>query len=309
MSRIAARFEQLKKSGQKAYVGYVMAGFPAEAESLELGRKLLAAGADLLEIGVPFSDPIADGVVIQKAADSALKAGGSLAMAQRLVSQLRSESQAPLLLMSYLNPVLARGYAAFAEEAKACGADGVIIPDMTPEESGPLKKALAVQGLDLIFLAAPSSTRDRIKKIAKAASGFIYVVSVAGVTGERSAFDARLKSTVALLRQETPMPLAIGFGISSPENALLEAEASPAGRRIVGMRSGSSPEFAVDDRPVTGAKLRLEPGRHRVRVGAGSPAYVVTPLPADAFASVVGRGRSHSPLFEYEIESEASAAP
>jgi tryptophan synthase alpha chain len=219
MNRIASIFAALKASHKKAYIGYVMAGFPDEAQSLELGRRLLAAGADMLEIGVPFSDPIADGAVIQKAADLSLKAGGSLAMAQRVLARLRAESDKPLLMMTYLNPLLARGYSAFAKEAKDCGADGLIVPDMTPEESAPLKSELSAQGLDLIFLAAPTSTPQRLKKIAAAASGFIYVVSVAGVTGERSAFDSRLDSTVAALRAATKLPLAIGFGVSSAESA------------------------------------------------------------------------------------------
>lgn len=219
MSRIASTFAALKASGKKAYIGYVMGGFPDEAASLELGRKLLAAGADLLEVGVPFSDPIADGTVIQKAADLALKAKGSLAMSQRVLAQLRHEFDKPLLLMTYLNPILARGIEAFAEEARACGADGVIVPDMTPEESGELARQLKSHGLDLIFLAAPTSTKERISKIARAASGFIYVVSVAGVTGERSAFDARVGSVVAELRKVSKLPLAIGFGVSSPETA------------------------------------------------------------------------------------------
>jgi tryptophan synthase alpha chain len=219
MSRIAPAFEALRSSGRKAYIGYVMAGFPDEDASLAMGRQLLADGADLLEIGVPFSDPIADGPVIQKAADEALKHGGSMAMSQRLLSKLRAETDKPLLLMTYLNPLLARGIPGFAEEARACGADGVIVPDMTPEESGQLSPELSKRGLDLIFLAAPTSTPQRLKKIAMAASGFIYVVSVAGVTGERSAFDARLDATVAQLRSMTKLPLAIGFGISTPASA------------------------------------------------------------------------------------------
>jgi tryptophan synthase alpha chain len=219
MSRIASAFSGLKAKGRKAYVGYVMAGFPSEAASLELGRALLKGGADLIEVGVPFSDPIADGAVIQKAADMALKAGGSLAAALRVLAQLRSETDKPLLVMTYLNPLLARGLEAFAEEAKACGADGLIVPDITPEECGPLKAALGSQGLDLIFLAAPTSTPERLKKIAQAAGGFIYVVSVAGVTGERSVFDARLGATVAALRKASRLPLCIGFGVSSPETA------------------------------------------------------------------------------------------
>jgi tryptophan synthase alpha chain len=219
MSRIAATFEKLASEKRKAFVGYSMAGFPDEAQALELGQGLLRSGADLLEIGVPFSDPIADGVVLSHAAEIALKQGASLAMSLRLVKALRAESEAPLLLMSYLNPLLAYGMARFAQDAAAAGADGVVVPDLTPEESAPWAKAFKAQGLDIIFLAAPTSTPARLKVIAKSASGFIYVVSVAGVTGERSTFDARLDGTIATLRQITKLPLAIGFGISSPETA------------------------------------------------------------------------------------------
>jgi tryptophan synthase alpha chain len=250
MSRIASTFAKLKKEGKKAYIGYSMAGFPDEAGSLELGRKLLAAGADLLEIGVPFSDPIADGVVIQRVAELALEKQGSMSMALRVLASLRKETQAPLLLMSYLNPLIARGLSSFAEEAVAAGADGVIVPDMTPEESGILKKILDAQGLDLVFLAAPTSTPERLKKIAKAASGFIYVVSVAGVTGERTAFDARLDKTVAELRRSTDLPLAIGFGVSSPETAR-EAAAKADGVVVAstvlkGLLDGSDLNAAIE---------------------------------------------------------------
>jgi tryptophan synthase alpha chain len=219
MSRIASCFSELKTKGRKAYVGYVMSGFPDPAAALSLGGKLLESGADLLEIGIPFSDPIADGPVITRAAEAALKGASKTADALELVARLRSKSQAPLLLMSYLNPILAMGYAAFAKEAAKAGADGLVVPDLIPEESKELKAELGKNGLDLIFLAAPTSTPARLKKIATASSGFIYVVSVAGVTGERSSFDSRLDACIAGLRKQTQIPLCVGFGVSSPESA------------------------------------------------------------------------------------------
>jgi tryptophan synthase alpha chain len=230
MSRIEASFSALKSKKQKAYIGYVMAGFPDEAASFELAQGLLQAGADLLEIGVPFSDPIADGVVIQRCGELALASGASLAMALKLAKRLRESSPKPLLLMSYLNPILAKGAEAFASEAKASGVDGFVIPDLTPEEAGPLSKIFKASGLDIVFLAAPTSTPARLKKIAAAASGFIYMVSVAGVTGERSGFDARLGNALAQLRKATHLPVAVGFGVSSPETA---AQAAAQGDGVV----------------------------------------------------------------------------
>lgn len=230
MGRIDSTFAALKAQGRKAFIGYVMSGFPDKPASLALARGLLKEGADLLEIGLPFSDPIADGPVIQKAAEAALKQEGALEFGFEMAKALRAEAQAPLLFMCYLNVVLAPGAEAFAARAKAAGADGVIIPDLTPEESGALKKALEAQGLDLIFLAAPTSTPARLKKIAKAASGFIYMVSVAGVTGEKKSFDVRLDKTVAALRKETRLPLCVGFGVSSPETA---KEAASKGEGVV----------------------------------------------------------------------------
>jgi tryptophan synthase alpha chain len=218
MGRLNETFAALAATRKKAYIGYALAGFPGVGDDLAFARSVLA-GADILELGVPFSDPIADGVVLQRCSELALAQGGGLERAFELARQLRAESPKPLVLMSYLNPLLTHGLEAFAHRAKAAGIDGVIIPDLPPEEAGGPAAALAGAGLDLVFLAAPTSTPARLKRIAKAATGFIYVVSVAGVTGERSAFDARLAATVAELRRSAKVPLAIGFGIASPESA------------------------------------------------------------------------------------------
>ena len=218
MGRLKDTFAALAASKKKAYIGYTLAGFPGVGDDLAFARAVLGQ-ADVLELGVPFSDPIADGVVLQRCSELALAAGGGLDRALDLARQLRADSPKPLVLMSYLNPLLTHGIEAFAHRAKAAGIDGVIIPDLPPEEAAEPAAALAGAGLDLVFLAAPTSTPARLKRIAKAATGFVYVVSVAGVTGERSGFDARLAATVAELRKTAKVPLAIGFGISSPESA------------------------------------------------------------------------------------------
>jgi len=219
MSRIAASFAKLKSEGRKAYVGYVMASFPSQQGAQALAQGLLEAGADAIEIGVPFSDPIADGPVIQRCGELAIAKGGGLKSALELAKQLRSGSDKPLLLMSYLNPALSLGPAGFAAALADAGVDGTVIPDLTPEEAAPWQKALSAKGLDLIFLAAPTSTPARLKRIAAKASGFIYMVSVAGVTGERQAFDQRLSAALAELAKASPLPVCVGFGISSPESA------------------------------------------------------------------------------------------
>jgi tryptophan synthase alpha chain len=218
MGRLGDVFAAAAAGKKKAYIGYAMAGFPDIGGDLELARAALEC-SDVLELGVPFSDPIADGIVLQRCAEKALAAGGGLERALDLAGQLRRETDKPLVLMSYLNPLLARGMASFAHRAKSAGVDAVVIPDLPPEEAAELMPALKGAGLDVVFLAAPTSTPARLKAIAKVASGFIYVVSVAGVTGERKAFDARLVRTVRDLRACTRLPLAIGFGVSSPETA------------------------------------------------------------------------------------------
>jgi tryptophan synthase alpha chain len=218
MSRIQKAFQALAASKKKAYIGYAMAGFPESSHDFGFAQGVLAE-ADLLEIGVPFSDPIADGVVLQKASERALHNGGGMKRALELARQLRQGSEKPLLLMSYLNPLLAMGLETFAHAAKGAGVDGVVVPDLPPDGDEGFARALKEAGLDVVFLVAPTSTPARLKAVAKVASGFVYVVSVAGVTGERQAFDARLSKTVAELRKQSKLPLAIGFGIASPEGA------------------------------------------------------------------------------------------
>lgn len=250
MGRIKDTMAALAAEGKKAYIGYAMAGFPSLGADLQMAQAILSA-SDVLELGVPFSDPIADGVVLQRCSERALTHGGGLARALELAKALRAESHKPLVLMSYLNPLLAMGLPTFAHAAKSAGIDGVVIPDLPAEEAGGMRLAIAAAGLDLVYLAAPTSTAARLKAIAKAATGFIYVVSVAGVTGERKGFDERLAATVQELRRHSKVPLAIGFGISSPESA------QEAARLADGVVVASTVLKAVLDAPDEAAGLIL----------------------------------------------------
>lgn len=218
MGRIQEQMAALKAAKKKAFIGYAMAGFPSKGGDLAMAQALLGS-SDVLELGVPFSDPIADGPVLQRCGELALKNGGGLARALELARELRASSPKPLVLMSYLNPLLSMGLETFAHAAMSAGIDGVVVPDLPADETHGLGDAIRSAGLDLVYLAAPTSTPARLKAIAKEATGFIYVVSVAGVTGERKGFDNRLSATVAELRKSAKVPLAIGFGISSPETA------------------------------------------------------------------------------------------
>jgi tryptophan synthase alpha chain len=218
MSRLQRTFQALAAAKKKAYIGYAMAGFPDTSHDLAMARGILDE-ADVLELGVPFSDPIADGLVLQRAGEHALTHGGGMKRALELARSLRQGSDKPILLMSYLNPLLAMGMETFAHAAKGAGVDGVVVPDLPPDGDDGFAPALKAAGLDVAYLVAPTSTPARLKAVAKSASGFIYVVSVAGVTGERQAFDSRLAKTVAELRRHSKLPLAIGFGIASPEGA------------------------------------------------------------------------------------------
>jgi tryptophan synthase alpha chain len=249
MERLRECFAAAAAAKKKVYIGYAMAGFPALEADLELARAVLES-ADILELGVPFSDPIADGIVLQRCAEKALAAGGGLARALEMAQRLRAETDKPLVLMSYLNPLLAWGLDSFAHRAKAAGVDGLVLPDLPPEEAAEILPALRGAGLDVVFLAAPTSTARRLKAIAKAASGFIYVVSVAGVTGERRGFDERLEKTVRGLRAATRLPLAIGFGVSSPETARQAAKLAD------GVVVASTVLKAVLDAPDGAAGLR-----------------------------------------------------
>ena len=219
-ARIDARFAALKAEGRAGFIPYVMTGDPSRDEALEILRGLPAAGADLIELGLAFSDPMAEGPPIQRAALRGLAAGMTLRGTLDLVADFRAcDDATPVILMGYLNPVESYGYQAFARDAAAAGVDGLIVVDCPPEEAGPLAAALDAQAVSLIRLATPTSDDDRLKVIARGTSGFVYYVSVAGVTGVKEAQAASVAPAVERVRKAANLPVAVGFGVKTPERA------------------------------------------------------------------------------------------
>jgi tryptophan synthase alpha chain len=228
-ARIDARFADLKTEGRAAFVAYVMGGDPDLATSLKILKGLPAAGADVIELGFPFSDPIGEGPTIQRAAQRSLAAGVRLDDVLGLARAFRQDDQAtPLILMGYLNVVVNRGEAAFARDIAAAGIDGVIIVDCPPEESGPLADALDAVQISLLHLFTPTSDDARLKTIAERTTGFAYYVSVAGVTGVKEADEQAVAPAVARVRQASGLPVAVGFGIKTPERAAAIARVADA---------------------------------------------------------------------------------
>jgi tryptophan synthase alpha chain len=215
---------QAFKNG-KAFIGFVTGGDPGIEKSKEFALEMIRAGADLVEIGIPFSDPIAEGPVIQEANIRALKAGATVEKIFTLVQDLRKETKVPLVFLTYLNPVFHYGYDAFFKKANLCGLDGIIIPDLPFEEQPEAREAASKYGVDIISLIAPTSEK-RIKEIAANASGYIYLVSSMGVTGVRSEITTDLDSIVKSIRSVTKVPVAIGFGIHTPDQAAKMARAA-----------------------------------------------------------------------------------
>jgi tryptophan synthase alpha chain len=216
LTRISKRFVELRASGELGIVAYITAGDPSLDATLKFVLALDEAGADVIELGIPFSDPLADGPVIQRASERALKAGTTLAGVLHLVRRIRQSSEVPLLLFGYYNPILQMGLEKFAAAASSAGADGVLVTDLIPEESGDYRRVLAAHHLDTVFLGAPTSTDDRLEKIAACSSGFLYLISRTGVTGEKDALPADLPALLRRARKVTQLPLAVGFGISQP---------------------------------------------------------------------------------------------
>jgi tryptophan synthase alpha chain len=215
-TRISKRFAELRASGELGIVAFITAGDPSLDATLQFVLALAAAGADVIELGVPFSDPLADGPTIQRASERALKAGTTLAGVLDLVRRIRRSSQVPLVLFSYYNPILQMGLDKFAAAAATAGADGVLVTDLTPEESEDYRRILAAHGLDTIFLGAPTSTDERLAKIAACSSGFLYLISRTGVTGAKDALPDDLPALLRRARSVTQLPIAVGFGISLP---------------------------------------------------------------------------------------------
>ncbi|MBI3980181.1 MAG: tryptophan synthase subunit alpha [Chloroflexi bacterium] len=219
MSRIASQFTALRAAGRVGLIPYVTAGFPDLSATEALIPALVEAGGDLIEIGVPFSDPLADGATIQRASHHALEQGVTLGHCLDLVERVRAAGvTVPLIFMSYYNPVLRYGLDRFAARAAAVGLDGLIVPDLPPEESDDLRLACRARDLDLVFLLPPTSTEDRIQRIASLSTGFVYCVSLTGVTGARRSLSDTVPELVARVRRHTDRPIAVGFGISRPEH-------------------------------------------------------------------------------------------
>ena len=229
MNRLEQAFAKAAAERRKALIVYVCAGDPDLETTRALVPRLAAAGADLIELGVPFSDPIADGPVIQAASQRALDRGTTPGKVLELVERIRQEGcTTPLVLMGYLNPMVSLGVERFCERAHAAGADGLIIPDLPHDESDGLAAICAAQGLDLILLAAPTTLPERLAAIGRKTRGFLYFVSVTGVTGARAELPADLPERLAAAKRATAFPLAVGFGISSPEQVRALAPASDA---------------------------------------------------------------------------------
>lgn len=259
MTRIEATFRKLQQSGRSALMPYLTMGYPEHDSALSLVPALANAGADLLELGVPFSDPLADGATIQAASQRALLNGMTL---QRCLSQakaLRTQGVTiPFILMGYYNPIIQFGIERFAAAAAAAGIDGLILPDLPPEESEPLERALAAYDIALIFLLAPTSNSARIQIVAERSEGFIYLVSLVGVTGARDEMAHDLAAFVERVRTFTARPLAVGFGISTPEHA------AQVGRMADGVIIGSAliKTIGAADDPVSAAETFIAALRH-----------------------------------------------
>ena len=217
--RIRDAFERCRAAGEAALVTYVMGGDPDLATSKATALACAEGGADLLEIGVPFSDPIADGPTIQHAAERALASGTTTADVLSVAAAVRARSSIPIALMGYLNPILAHGIDRFARDCERSGVDALIVPDLLPEEAGEIAPALAAHGVRTVFLLAPTSGPERIEAASRAASGFLYFVSVTGVTGARKAVPSEIRERVRAIRERSPVPVVIGFGVSTPGEA------------------------------------------------------------------------------------------
>jgi tryptophan synthase alpha chain len=224
MGRIGQTFERLQKAHERALIPYVTAGDPNVEMSKTLVREMVRRGGDLIEIGVPFSDPLADGPIVQRASQRALQGGTTLRKILAMVSDLRRDIDVPLILMTYYNPVFRYGEEAFVADALDAGVDGLIVPDLPPEEAQTLLDLSADTPLDLIFLAAPTSTAARLAVISEASRGFIYYVSRLGTTGVREQLSEDLRLMLENVRASTSQPIAVGFGVSTPEHVRLVSE-------------------------------------------------------------------------------------
>jgi len=236
MSRIGKKFAELRRAERKGFVPFVTAGDPDLKTSLSIVEVLAEAGADVIELGLPFSDPMADGPTIQASSQRALTNGVSLPDVLAVVSEFRSRFETPIVLFGYLNPLMQYGLARFRDDAAAAGVDGVLVTDVVDDEAQAISDQLAESDIDLISLVAPTTTDERLEKIAERARGFIYAVSRAGVTGARAEMSSAAEKLVDRVRQYTDLPIAVGFGISTPrqvEDVWRYADAAVVGSAIV----------------------------------------------------------------------------
>ena len=235
-TRITHLFARLKRDARKGLIAYITAGDPSPDRTPALIEALARGGADLIELGVPFSDPIADGPVIQRAGYRALKAGTTVPKVLEIAAEVRTRSEIPLLLFTYLNPVMRYGIEKLAQDAKAAGIDGCLLTDASVEEAGNYVRVMRAAGLDTVFLAAPTSTPRRLRLVAEYSSGFVYLVSRTGVTGERDSISNAVAPLIRSMRAVTDLPLAVGFGVSTPEHVAeigAQAEAVVVGSAIM----------------------------------------------------------------------------
>ena len=251
MGRIEDAFNNLKQDGRKGFIPFITASDPDLATTEQILIELAGAGATVIELGVPFSDPMADGPVIQRASERALKKSFGLDELLDMVARARKSIDTPIILFSYFNPLLQFGIKRLALSAKDAGIDGVLVTDMTPEESGAVAAELRANSLDMIFLVAPTSTDERLKLVAKHASGFVYAVSRAGVTGTRETISVEAEKLVSRMRRFTSLPIAVGFGISTAEqvkDVQRYADAVVVGSAIVAEmeRLSHAPDLAPD---------------------------------------------------------------
>src|SRR5947207_5371081 len=236
LSRITETFTALKRDGKKGFIPFITAGDPDLQTTKDLIIELARAGAMLIELGIPFSDPMADGPVIQRASERALRHGFGIDDVLQVVSDARKETDVPIILFSYFNPLLQFGIEKLAREAKSAGVDGILVTDLVPEEANQFASALRANDLDMIFLIAPTSTDERLKMVAERASGFIYAVSRAGITGARDEMSAEAEKLVRRMRKFSDLPIAVGFGISTTEHVAdvwRYADAAVVGSAIV----------------------------------------------------------------------------
>jgi tryptophan synthase alpha chain len=266
LGRISRKFRALADAGELGLIAYITAGDPSLDASAKIVLAAAEAGADIIELGVPFSDPVADGPVIQRASERALRNGATLAGVLELVRILRAHTDLPLVLFSYFNPILQMGLRKFAESSAYAGADGILATDLTPEEAHEYRTVMQAHGLDTIFLAAPTSTDQRLERIANASSGFLYLVSRTGVTGAREALPEGLPQLVRRIRNHTTLPIAVGFGISLPSHVSVLggiADAAVVGSALMAEVEGA----ASVDAAVAAVATRVRALKNAARAG------------------------------------------